>query len=330
MIEDDVQVCAVLRHFKSDSPYLAFGDEFWIQELDGEDRKQLTTDLKHFNNYPHDKHLVCRWYYIGRGKSPSVLRDNTLALFGPLFTAMKLFKTGHLLMPLSFYCHQKKWRDMALHGEDNYGMGYGLKMGEHLYELNEVDIQPFQTFRAALAPYLDFLRFDCIPYRIPPTFLQTVDMRCLFATHLLLDTSGQRDNHFLLFDWLLAYTNGLESLYLLQSDRGKAENLAARVTVVLGQDEEDENRLRAIVTQFYSARNAIVHGSLLDDAQDNFVRQNIWNYQDILRKSILAFLDLNRKSSSKEAVIRQLREAVLNPSVRRTIRQSLDLLKLAK
>lgn len=330
MIEDNVQVCAVLRHFKSDSPYVAFGDEFWIQELNEEDRKQLASDLKHFNNYPYDKHLVCRWYYIGRGKSLSVLRDNTLALFGPLFTAMKLFKTGHLLMPLCFYCHRRKWRDMALHGEENYGVGYGLEMGGHLYEFSAADVQPFLVFKAALEPYLQFLNFGCIPYRKPPQLLQTIDMRCLFATHLFLDTSGQRDNYFLLFDWLLAYTNGLESLYLLKSDKDKSERLAARVAVVLGQDDMDENRLCDIVTQFYKVRNAIVHGSLLDDAQDNFVQQNIWSYQDILRKSILAFLDLNRKSPSKKAVIRQLREAVSNPNLRRTIRESLGLLRLAK
>lgn len=330
MIEDDVQVCAVLRHFKSDSPYFAFGDEFWIQELNEENRKQLASDLKHFNNYPYDKHLICRWYYIGRGKSLSVLRDNTLALFDPLFTAMRLFKTGHVLMPLCFYCHRKKWRDMALHGEENYGVGYGLEMGKHLYEFNESDIQPFQDFRAALAPYLRFLNFCCIPYRKPPESLQTVDMRCLFATHLFLDASGQRDNYFLLFDWVLAYTNGLESLYLIQSDQRKADNLAARVAVVLGQDEKDEDRLRGIVTQFYKIRNAIVHGSLLDDAQDEFLQQNIWSYQDILRKSILAFLDLNQKNSSKEAVVRQLKQAVSSQSLRRTIRESLALLKLAK
>jgi hypothetical protein len=330
MIEDNVQVCAVLRHFKSDSPYFALEDESWIEELDEGDRKQLASDLNHFNNYPYDKHLVCRWYYIGRGKSLSVLRDNTLAHFAPLFTALKFFKIGHLLMPLCFYCHQKKWREMTLHGEENYGVGYGLKMGEHIYEFNKADIQPFQAFKAAFAPYLGFLDFSCIPYKKPPNILQTVDMRCLFATHLFLDTSRQRDNHFLLFDWLLAYTNGLESLYLLKSDENKSDNLGARVAVVLGQNEEDENRLHNIVKQFYKVRNAIVHGSLLDDAQDNFVRQNIWSYQDILRKSILAFLDLNRKSPSKKAVIRQLREAVSNPNLRRTFRESLGLLRLAK
>ncbi len=329
MIEDDVQVCAVLRHFKSDSPYLAFGEEFWIEELNEQDRKQLASDLKHFNNYPYDKHLVCRWYYIGRGKSLSVLRDNTLAHFGPLFTAMRLFKTGHLLMPLCFYCHRKKWRDMALHGEENYGVGYGLKMGEHLYEFNEADIQAFQVFKVALGPYLRFLNFGCIPYRKPPQFLQTIDMRCLFATHLFLDTSGQRDNYFLLFDWLLAYTNGLESLYLLKSDKDKSEKLAARVAVVLGQDDEDKNRLREIIKTFYKVRNAIVHGSLLDDTQDNFVQQNIWSYQDVLRKSILAFLDLNQKNASKKAVIGQLQQAISSPSICKTIRESLSLIKLA-
>lgn len=69
MIDDNVQVCAVLRHFKSNSPYFALEDESWIEELDEGDKKQLASDLNHFNNYPYDKHLVCRWYYIGRGKS---------------------------------------------------------------------------------------------------------------------------------------------------------------------------------------------------------------------------------------------------------------------
>jgi len=68
MIDDNVQVCAVLRHFKSDSTYFALEDESWIEELDEGGRKQLASDLNHFNNYPYDRHLVCRWYYIGRGK----------------------------------------------------------------------------------------------------------------------------------------------------------------------------------------------------------------------------------------------------------------------
>ena len=330
MIEDNVQVCAVLRHFKSDSPHLALEEELWIQELDRDDKTQLARDLRHFNNYPYDKHLICRWYYIGRGKSLSVLEDNIRAHFLPLWTTLKLFKTGHLLMPLSFYCHRKKWRDVALHGEDNYGIGYGQGMGEHLYEFNKADIQRFQIFKGALVPHLDFLRSGYIPYLKPPQLLQTVDMRCLFATHLFLDTSGQRDNYFLLFDWLLAYTNGLESLYLLKSDENKSDNLGARVAVVLGQDEEDGNQLRKIVKQFYKIRNSIVHGSLFDDAQDDFARENIWSYQDILRKSILTFLDLNQRSSSKKVIIRQLQEAMSNPSLRRTIRESLVLLNLAK
>lgn len=219
---------------------------------------------------------------------------------------------------------------MALHGEENYGIGYGLNAAKHSYELNEDDIQAFQIFRNALSTYLKFLNFGCIPFRKPPEFLETVDMRCLFATHLFLDITERQDSHFLLFDWLLAYTNGLESLYLLQSDRKKAENLAARIAVVLGQSEKDENYLRDIVTQFYKIRNDIVHGSLLDKAQDDFLQENIWSYQNILRKSILAFLDLNQKISSKEEVIRRLREAISDTKLREAIRKSLSLLKLAK
>lgn len=107
MTENDVQVCAVLRHFKSDVQYLAFEEEFWIEELDERGRAKLTGELRHFNNYPYDKHLVCRWYYAGSRKRFSVLQDNTFAFFRPLFITMKLFKSGHLLMPLCFYYHQK-------------------------------------------------------------------------------------------------------------------------------------------------------------------------------------------------------------------------------
>jgi hypothetical protein len=141
---------------------------------------------------------------------------------------------------------------------------------------------------------------------------------------------NDEDNYFLLFDWVLAYTNGLESLYLLKSDQKKSEILANRVAIVLGKDDKDENHLRDIVKQFYKVGNAIVHGSLLDEAQDSLMRKNIWSYQDILRKSILAFLDLNQKSPTKKAAVSQIRKAATDPILRRTIRESLVLLNLAK
>jgi hypothetical protein len=92
----------------------------------------------------------------------------------------------------------------------------------------------------------------------------------------------------------------------------------------------NQNHLRDIVKQFYKVRNAIVHGSLLDEAQDSFMRKNIWSYQDILRKSILAFLDLNQKSPTKKAAVSQIRKAATDPILRRTIRESLVLLNLVK
>jgi len=102
-----------------------------------------------------------------------VLQDNTHAYFVPLFIALKLFKSGHLFMPMCFYSHQKKWREMALHGEDNYGFGYGLEMGEKPYELNNADVAQFQNFKTTISPHLEFLNFSCIPYRKPPKALQT-------------------------------------------------------------------------------------------------------------------------------------------------------------
>jgi hypothetical protein len=85
VIEDAVQVCAVLRYFKADTPYL-YVEDSCIHKLDEKDRQQLCKELRHFNNYPFDNYLVVREYYIGRGKSHSVLQDNVRAFFFPLFS----------------------------------------------------------------------------------------------------------------------------------------------------------------------------------------------------------------------------------------------------
>lgn len=141
MIEDNVQVCATLRNFESNSEYLHFED-FWMQKLTEEDRKLFCKELNYFHNYPGDNYIVAQWYYIGRGKGSTVLRDNSIRFFFPLFRTMKLFKKGDLITPFGFYKHYNKWHEMEFHGE-NYG--YGLKENPYLFK--KEDIKAFNIFR---------------------------------------------------------------------------------------------------------------------------------------------------------------------------------------
>jgi hypothetical protein len=72
----------------------------------------------------------------------------------------------------------------------------------------------------------------------------------------------------------------------------------------------------------------MVHGSLIDDQGDEFLRANIYIYEDILRRSIVAFLDLNRRSPVKKEVIGLLDKASTQPALKKELQESLKLLKL--
>jgi len=136
MITDNVQVCATLRNFESDIDYLSFGD-FWIEKIRKEDRIQLCKDLHYFINYPWDNYLVVRWYYIGRGKSLSVLDDNSRMFFFPLFRTMKLFKKGDLIMPFGFYKYNNKWHEKEFHGES---YGYGADANTYCFNKGDIEV----------------------------------------------------------------------------------------------------------------------------------------------------------------------------------------------
>jgi hypothetical protein len=341
MYTDDVQVCATLRNFEADSEYLSFGD-FWIQKLTGEDRTQLSRDLKEFTNYPGDNYILVRWYYIGRGKSSTVLRDNAIIFFFPLFRLLKLFKRGDLIMPLGFYSWNKKWYEMPFHGE-NYGWGYGLKGDPYLFK--EKDIEPFNIFRKEMDEYLKHINFLDIPYRKKPKILSDIDTRCFLAIHLLLKGCVENNNPFSIIDRLVDYTTGLESLYL-HGEENKRKNLSLRIAALLSKDEDDEKKLRNVIKTFYDIRSAVVHGSLLDKKKDDFLCEHIYEYGDYLRKSILAFLDLNLKNPTKKVVLKMIDETIFEclrfsfcnyflhkhsrrAELRRDIQESLKLLKLA-
>lgn len=56
---DDIQICAVLRNFKSDAKYIDFGN-FWIQEIET-NLKSLTFREFSFPNIPwNDKYILVR------------------------------------------------------------------------------------------------------------------------------------------------------------------------------------------------------------------------------------------------------------------------------
>lgn len=326
MYTDDVQICATLRNFQSDTEYLDFED-FWIEKLTEQDRNQFCKDLKYFTNYPGDNYVAVKWYYIGRGKSSSVLSDNSRIFFFPLFRVMKLFKTGDLITPLGFYSWNNKWYEMRFHGE-NYGLGYGLKGNPYFFK--KEDIEAFKLFRKEMEKYLEYINFLDIPYRKKPRILNDIDMRCFFAIHILLKGSVENNNPFIIFDKLIDYTIGLESLYLLKNDRRKAKKLSSRIAALLSKDESEEDQLCNHIKHFYEIRNDIVHGSLVDKEGDDFLGVNIYNYEDILRKSVLAFLDLNLKYPTKEGVINILDQTISSPDFRQQIQESLNIFKLAR
>jgi len=328
MIEDNVKVCVILRNLESDSDYLSFGDAydgFWLEKLTAKDKEHLCKKVSGFTNYPYDNFLLGRHYYIGRGKSMSVLQDNASWHFFPLFRAMKLFRTGDLVMPTAFYSWKGKYRSMRLHGE-NYGGGFGLKGNPYVF--NESDVKGFSAFFTELDSYKIKESFGVIPYQKPPDILKSIDLRHQFAIHALLKGSSQHSNPFIIFDKLVDYTIALESLYLLKTDRQKGTPLSSRVATLLGKDAADEKQLANVVKRFYDLRNDIVHASFIDDIGIDFLCDNICLYEDILRRSILAFLDLNKRAPTKEEVIKILDEAGKRPALRKDIQNKSKLLSM--
>jgi hypothetical protein len=139
----------------------------------------------------------------------------------------------------------------------------------------------------------------------------------------------EHSNLFVIFDKLLDYTIAFESLYLLQSDKKKGAPLSKRVATLLGKDAADEQNLADMVGRFYRLRNDLVHASFIDSAGDEFLSENIHKYEDILRRSILAFLDLNKRAPTKEEIIRILDDAATKPSLRTDVHQKSKLLNMA-
>lgn len=325
-VEDNVQVCAILRNFKSDSEYLHFGN-FWIEKLTEDDRCHLSTKLRYFTNYWGDNHIAATWYYIGRGKSSTVLRDNHMMFFFPLFRAMKLFRKGDLIIP-SLFCRWKdKWLEMQCHG-DSFGLGSRLLKEDEPYILQKDDVEEFNVFMEKVKTYLRYIEFPEMPYLKKHRIMKDIDTRCFLPLHILLKGSVEHHNPFPEIDTLIDYTLALESLYLFRhEDIGRS--LSSRLAVLLGKDESEEQQFRRDIKKFYDIRSAIVHGSLMSSKQYEFLRTNIYNYGEYLRKSILAFLDLNATSPSKKAVIEKLDQAMGRPGLKAEIKESLNLLRMS-
>lgn len=326
MNEHDVQICALLRHFESDIDYLHFGD-FWIEKLTEEEREKLCKDLSYFNNYPGDQHIAVEYHYIGRGEFSDFLRRRIWIFWFPLFRLMRLFKQGDLIIPICFAYVLDKWREMRFHGEDSYGSGCFSEGNPYVFK--KEDIEPFNTFRKEIKTYLEHLNFIDNPYHKKPKILKEIDTRCFLAIHLILKGSIENWNPFSRIDKLIDYTIGLESLYLLR-DEDKRKHLSLRIAALLGKDEREQEEISRNIKKCYDIRSDIVHGSGIDQKGEDFLHANIYKYEDYLRKSILAFLDFNLRNPTKKAVLRILDKAILDSDLRKEIRDSLNILKLAK
>ena len=68
----------------------------------------------------------------------------------------------------------------------------------------------------------------------------------------------------------------------------------------------------------------------IDDEQYNYLKANLYIYENILRKSILVFYDLNKKYQTKEGTLRTLDDAQASPDLKRDIQSILKVLNLAK
>ncbi|HYA89123.1 MAG TPA: hypothetical protein VEI57_18955 [Nitrospirota bacterium] len=122
---------------------------------------------------------------------------------------------------------------------------------------------------------------------------------------------------------------GLESLYLLKEEWHRRRRLSRRVSYLLAKDENEENELCELVMRFHEIRNDIVHASLVNREDAEFLSENIYVYEDILRKSILGFLDLNLKIQTKEELLNKIDVSKSEPEVRKEIHESLKLLEMA-
>jgi hypothetical protein len=322
----DVQICAILRNFKSDTEYLHFGD-FWIEKLREEDRDKLCKDLNYFDNYWGDNYIAVRDYYIGRGKSSDFLSLNSRVFFFPLFRMMKLFKRGDLIIPLLFAYANNKWHEMRFHG-DSYGLGCWLGGDADTCFFEKKDIETFNIFRREIGQYLKYINFPDMPYRKKHKAMSDIDTRCFLAIHVLLKGSVEHHNPFPVIDTLIDYTIALESLYLLRGE-DKRQNLSSRIATLLSKDKSEEKQICRNIKKFYDIRSDIVHGSLMDEKGYEFLCENIYEYEDYLRKSILAFLDLNLRNPSKKVVLGIIDKAILDSDLRKEIQESLNILKLA-
>ena len=328
---DEVQICVVLRNFRSDSEYLKFNsspfNHFWIQKLTIKDKQFLCKTLKYFTNFPEDNYLLCYWHRLGRGEPPedALLRQSINFLI-PLFRVMKLFKKGDLLMPLCFtyWKRRNRWYERQLHGEI-FGLGFGFT--QNFYILNKSEINTFEKFKTMMEEkYLKPLNFLVDnPFIEPPEMLKkNIDTRCFLPIFLFSKISTNLKPHLAIIEKLLDYTIGFESLYLKKKESNKKENLAKRTSFLLSENDRKRNEIYNLICKFYEIRNDIVHASLVSSKDYEYLFKNIYEYGELLRKSILASLDLNFKYSSKEEIVKLL------DSEHKSIKTNLILLKLAK
>lgn len=328
---DEVQICVVLRNFRSDSEYLKFNsspfNHFWIQKLTIKDKQFLCKNLKYFTNFPEDNYLLCYWYRLGRGEPPedALLRQNINFLI-PLFRVMKLFKKGDLLMPLCFtyWKRRNRWYERQLHGEI-FGLGFGFT--QNFYILNKSEINTFENFKTMMEErYLKPLNFLVdSPFIKPPKMLKKyIDTRCFLPIFLFSKISTNLNPHLAIIEKLLDYTIGFEALYLKMKEKGKQRKLANRVSFLLSKNEKEKSKIKSLIERFYKIRNDIVHASLVSSEDYEYLFKNIYEYSELLRKSILTFLDLNFKYSSKEEIVKLL------DSEDKSIKTNLTLLQLAK
>jgi hypothetical protein len=119
-------------------------------------------------------------------------------------------------------------------------------------------------------------------------------------------------------------------LYLLKNDKNKGTPLSERAATLLGRDAAKERKITNLVKRFYNLRNDIIHASFIDDVGSQFLGDNIYKYEDILRKSILAFLDLNKRAPTKKQIIKILNDARTNPMLSKDIHDHSQLLKMAE
>jgi hypothetical protein len=325
MYTDNVIISAIFRNFKSDTEYLDFGD-FWIQSFDKKNRLEFSKNLEYCRNYPFDKFIACQHYYIGRGEALDYVFRQKIGFWYPLFRFLKLFKGGDLIIPscFSFY---KRMHEIPLHG-DSYGLQIDNK--SNLYILGKEDIEPFNTFRKEINKYLNFINLYTNPFTKQPEMLNRIDMRCLLAIHLLLKNSVENHNPYAIIDCLIDYTIALESLFLSENERSKKEKLSSRIATLLSKDKKEEELIHEEIKKLYTIRGDIVHGSQMTDEGEKFLKDNIFKYGDYLRKSILAFLDLNKRNRSKKEIIKIIDNTIKCNDEQIKLQDSLNLLKLAR